>query len=45
MEANEIYGGQEDYYEYDKADYNTNVTDTNDMYGGDKDNEDAYDSE
>ena len=45
VEANEIYGGQEDYYEYDKADYNTNVTDTNDMYGGDKDNEDAYDSE
>ena len=26
-----------------KADYNTNVTDTNEMYGGDKDDEDCVD--
>ena len=41
-----MYGGQEDYYDYDKADCScrTKVTDTNDMYDGDK-NADEYDSD
>ena len=44
VDENEMYGGQEDYYEFDNADCRTKVTDTNDMYDGDK-NADEYDSD
>ena len=48
VEKNEMYGKQDDYYEDEKAEYNTKVTDNNQMYGN-RDAEyvdvDEYDSE
>ena len=32
VEKNEMYGNHEEYYEYEKAEYNTKVTDNNQMY-------------
>ena len=45
IDENDQYGNREDYYEYEKDDYNTKVTDCNSMYDGDMKDEDEYDSE
>ena len=45
IDKNDQYGHQDDYYEYEKDDYNTKVTDSNYMYDGDMKDADEYESD